>query len=186
MTFNLHITFGGMCLFVRDYQEKRLCVLLPKVPPGIGHPHTATLHFALDGQVQSVPMPPHLDFGELRGEEKLALDFPQRLVDLDYITCKPVSRDLLDARGSDVISSLITLRAGYCRGASKGARWRLGHRPPRFMATTVEWVIKDVSSSAFELLGEYTQRDQGEWIDFVLQHPSARQTERTSSHRPST
>lgn len=153
MEFNLNITFGGMCLLVRDYEDAQLWILLPHVRDA-DHPHTATLHFNCGANVEQLPMPPLLDLRALPTMEKLVLDFPQRLLDLDYITREPVSRDLLQPVASSEFASVIVLDAGACVGASMGGRWRLGSRPPRFMATTVEWLITGISFEALSRLSE--------------------------------
>jgi hypothetical protein len=166
MPLNLHITFGGMCLLVRDYQQEQLSVLLPAVPHA-EKPHTATLHFKLGSQVHSVAMVRHLNLTRLPTHEELSLDFPQRLVDLDYVTGEAISRELLTGPNSNRVSSLVTLKAGYCRGVSKGARWHLGSRPPRFMATTVEWVIGNIDPEALPLFSEYSEPSVREWENTV-------------------
>lgn len=168
MAFDLHITFGGMCLLVRDYQMERLCVLLPPVPPEMGHPHTSTLHVKVGGEVKCVSLAGlHLDLSPLPTDDGLAFNFPLNLVDLDYVTREAVARDLLGDLTSGSVLSTITLAAGSCGGVSRGARWCLGSRPPRFMATTVEWVIRSVDRAAVDGLAEYTRCDASELIKTI-------------------
>lgn len=157
MPFDLHITFGGMCLLVRDYSASRLCVLMPPVSH---HPHDAILLY--DGRyengsgkpgVKQVPMENlSLDLSALTTRDPLELELPGGLVDLDYITQQSVSRTLIDDAdtGGRVLSKVL-LAAGSPGKPSRGGRWRLGSRPPRFMATAVEWIIRDIQQEDLEL-----------------------------------
>lgn len=154
MVVDLQITFGGMCLLARDFHEEQLCVLLPVVRPDECHAHTATLHYyGRDDKLQNIDMPRDLDLRDLPCCEELSLDLPHRVVDLDYVVQEPISRDLVAGPLPDTIAARVLLRAGHCDGASRGARWRLGRRPARYISTTISWLIRGINLEKENSLG---------------------------------
>lgn len=145
MSFDLQITFGGMFLLVRDYEVGKSSVLLPKVE---NHrpAHTATMHFYRNGKIEQRDLPPHVDLTGLPTADGLSFELPQRLIDLDLITREPIARDILEP-GHDLLSSLVDIDKGRYQASARGGRWQLGNRPPRFMATAIVWVVRNIELS---------------------------------------
>jgi hypothetical protein len=164
-TYDLYITFVGLCMLVDD--EKRMHVLLPSTKE---HAHVARLLYNPsfndteegdldpDLDAKSIELE-HLQFdlSGLKSPDPLKLNFRQSNVfDLTaYNGNRRVERHLLDTGSittepSDVITR-VTLGAGKITLRKKGSVWKIGTNQPDNMATSVQWRIRSVPGSALEL-----------------------------------
>ena len=164
-TFDLYVTFVGLCMLVKD--GKRLHVLLPSTAD---HPHLACLLYnpSFDETEQGDLDPDRLaekvalehrqlNLSGLGSPDPLKPNFRQSNVfDLSaFLGNRRVARRLLDtgdaaSEPSEAISR-ITLTAGKITLRKKGALWRMGNNFEDHMAISVQWRIRSVPGNSLEL-----------------------------------
>lgn len=165
-TFDLYITFAGLCMLVDDDKKKRLHVLLPRTDK---HEHEAKLLFnpgfklGETGDLNHDKTPTSvdlkhrkLDLSTLVSPDPLKPNFPQcDVLDLGRVTGKTVARNLLDkgdastAPGDSV--TRVTLASGKATMRKRGAKWTIGADPADYMATSVEWRIRSLKGTSLTL-----------------------------------
>lgn len=165
MPFPLRITFGGMCLLVRDVRRADGRKMLHALMPPVAMRHDARLiyHQRLEDPAAPadalIKLPlenKQIDLTGLIAGSSLDSDtLPGEIFHLRHLDARPISRALLDLddTGSRVLSR-VSLAAGkadghLCRGANCHVRQKANPAgPPRVprrrMATSVEWLIPDV------------------------------------------
>ena len=163
-TFDLYITFAGLCMLVDD--DKRLHALLPRTDT---HKHEAKLLFnpgfkmGATGELNHRLKPESIDLKhrklDLSGHvspDPLKPNFAQcDVLDLGRVTGKKVARDLLDKGDAttdpNVSVSRVTLASGKGTLRKRGAKWKIGTDPADYMATSVQWRIRSLKGTSLTL-----------------------------------
>jgi hypothetical protein len=163
--FDLRITILGLCLFVRDFADRRMHVLMPSTGEhahgsgGRVDQHLARLVYdsAYErpgaSQLQNRPVFVPLENGALdltslasRGE--IDLTFPYEVVDLDPIVQERVNKNRLSSDTAGRVISRVSVGAGSITALDAGVRWSFGDSPPRHMAIAVDWTIPGVTADS--------------------------------------
>lgn len=163
MPFTLHVTFAGLCLFRRNPTD-RLVVLIPDTPPSHRHEAVLGFHVRYEEQTGQPGRRFHeinlrdrvLDLSSLSTGDTFDISFPQALadagvVDISHVVERPAKNDRAVARVE--IAHGTVCPANVCATPS-GALWHLCRdeggttlcdEEPTFMATSVQWIISNVT-----------------------------------------
>lgn len=160
MSFTLNLGFGGLCLFVPDYDMSAKPIMHVLLPAG--HNHRGFLAHDLSALIGGPPTLQVLEHSLTNTRVDLsalvtstALQPPPQSVANLKDLCSPVPRRLLDDAGSELdITSRITFAAGdstidYC---ASGAFWEFGG--VRQLPIRVVWSCEiDASELVVEVVG---------------------------------
>jgi hypothetical protein len=178
MSFDLKITFTGMCLFVpdsRDVNTPRMHVLLPETS---AHPHSAKLMYDRAykkpgaSSLERFLACHRLDRMELRFRGtggSATQELPSEIVNLRLTLDKRVTPDKLADPAPASVKSRITLESGAVTDYEYGAAWDLPYHKDVPMTWQVEWTIHglDPATFAWELVNLDTEQAE----DLPKLHP---------------
>lgn len=149
--FDLTITFGGLCMLVRDPVNSMLHVLMPD---STQHPHVPSLVYVDQaGEVQQPDITDmHLELPGVTGSDPFSSDVPSKIFDFGgtLLGSRTVRKELLDPESPlpDGVSARMRLTAGkHGLVRHEGGFWNfkvLGGPAPRRLPTTLDWVINNV------------------------------------------
>jgi hypothetical protein len=157
MSFDLRITFTGMCLFVPDPRDatSRMHVVLPAAGK---HPHDARLLFDGAYVLGASELTRTLECRVLdRQAVRLlqpsggaALDLPGEIVDLQQTLGKRVAPNKLVETPPPVVKSRITLAGGAVTDYEYGAAFDMPYHKGIPMTWQVEWTVRGIADSALK------------------------------------
>lgn len=175
-TFDLYVTFVGLCMLVDDRTNpkgRRVHVLLPKTDNHVEHfPVLLFRKGHLSGTAESPPPPYPAEECTLKDRQLnlTGLSTPDRLkvnvkksgvFDLGEFVEEEVERHLLDtgdgSTAPNKCGTRVTLDAGSIVLRKKGSLWKIITKKPRekevktHMAITVQWRIEDVEGDHIDL-----------------------------------
>jgi hypothetical protein len=169
-SFDLRLTFAGLCLFVPDEPTGTMQIVMPPTghSTGLGAgvpPHAARLVYDVayeqsnarhtTGQLAHVRLDRKaLEFDTFhQNDADLAL--PEEFLRLDPYVREPLTRDRLGLETKGRVAARVTLGTGQISGWGPGALWTIDASTPRRIAWRLQWTIKDVHRSrlALTLLG---------------------------------
>jgi hypothetical protein len=155
-SFNLEITFSGLCMFVPAKDKSRMHVLMPvsgKTLCGVHvHQHVNRLYYhpSYETGTGSPTKPTKPRFLELNGEA-LELKFNGNaettlkpgIVNVSSITKKGVRSSLLTGQPTDPIGARVTMFAGRFGSPNDGLIWDIEGNECE-LSSVVPWTIPDV------------------------------------------
>ena len=157
-TFELQITFYGLCLFVPDDGRKTMHVLLPATGThGTHHVEEHLLLLAYDrayedrsgseplsGQPRSFDMSGSVPRWTNRSTGRLDLALPAEVANVSSVWGKPVRKGLLTGpRPAPGLASRMSMSTGAQGGHLRGARWVFGGET-RELTHALNWAIPGV------------------------------------------
>lgn len=144
--FDLRIRIGGLCMLLRDTENKRLHVLMPATPEH--HLHYARFKWREGDQARHVELGPALDLTTLgSAKRRKPGSIPKEVVNIGWVAEKKVEWDLLQQLPANRVRCHIQLPAGRATDRWRGARWRIarmkgGVKKTQFMATDIFWRVR--------------------------------------------
>jgi hypothetical protein len=148
--FDLTITFGGLCLLVRDPVNGALHVLMPD---STQHPHEPTLVYVDQTGVKKPGIKGmHLHLPSVTGSDPFSSDVPSEVFDFGgtLLGSRTVRKELLDPESPlpGGVSARMRITAGkHGLVRHPGGFWNfkvLGGPAPRRLPTTLDWIINNV------------------------------------------
>jgi len=155
MSFDLRISFHGMCMFVRDGSDA-LHVLMPATgSDGCGcPPHSPRLIF---NSAHLRPSQTAFDDTVVhRSLQNKKLEFADTGATLDnslpteLAKTDTVRSDVFDETNTDPVASRVVLRNGSCSDYARGACWTWKGQMQR-LSHVIEWTIPGVTGSSLDL-----------------------------------
>ena len=167
MSFDLRITFIGLCLFVPESSDGPMHVLLPATDGHNGHddgelqPHSARLVYdtahTAQGQTafrRELACPSLEGFAlDLRGLSRgsIGTELPDEFVDMGAIPGGgKVGPTLVGSEPGTSVTSRITLDAGHLTAYELGILWRFRNAAPQPMTWRAEWTIRGIEGDRLE------------------------------------
>ena len=176
MSFDLSITFTGMCLFAPEPASTgstgRMHVLMPAMGQGTDRHYPYLVYdvaYAVEGakQLSRALHVEGLDEFELLlpgftrpDGAPIDLSLPEEAYNLDQVFgARRLSREWIRPSPNERLASRVPLVAGCITDYEPGARWRLGFGGPVPMSWKVRWTIRGIEGS--ELRGVRISRMDG-------------------------
>jgi hypothetical protein len=168
MTFDLNITFGGMCLLVKE-ADGGVRVLMPPVGRGGHTPGGHEDHGETNVHRHDVNLVYARGHASPGGQEAHELappphDFANRQIDLSGIEGSPsikqndlmnfsdlslrVNPELLVPKPDARVMSQVVFAAGSLTDCDKGGRWMIGADGPRHLAISFTWTIPGIEGES--------------------------------------
>ena len=174
MSFDLRISFTGVCLFTPDVApaspaQHRMHVLLPAFGTGDHHHHARLVYDVayltgapgLARRLDCVPL--EGGYLEILSPGALNAAFPREVVSLDPIMSpERLPRSYVSDAPGPLVSSRVTLASGAVSNYEVGAHFEVGEVSARRMTWQLEWTVRGIESDrlALDLRPFTTQEDE--------------------------
>lgn len=179
-TFDLRLTFSGLCMFVPAKDGKTMHVLMPVTGPSTGHPqHLSRLYhhpaFATGTGNPSTPKKPAaIDIEgraiELKFPGTPTTALPASIVKISDICKKKVDPDLLQGAPHGPVTARVSMTSGQLGKPNDGLIWDIDGTAHE-LASLVTWTIHGISGDTLTVsVGgvDHTFRAISNAIDLLL------------------